>query len=73
MFDSPGIIEPDQMKAKSCRLVLDDNDCVEKCIKDGFGQTPPNYSVDLSHGENCQTHANSAFNDCVTKCKVKRK
>src|SRR6267378_1931486 len=36
MFDSPGIIEADEMKAKSCQLVLDDNDCVEKCIRDTF-------------------------------------
>jgi RHS repeat-associated protein len=73
MFDSPGIIESDEMKAKSCQLVLDDNDCVEKCIRDTFNQPPPNYSVDLSRGENCQTYADAAVNDCVVKCKVKRK
>ena len=73
MLDSPGVIEPDEMKAKSCQLVLDDNDCVEKCIRDTFNQPLPNYSVDLSRGENCQTYANAAVNDCVAKCKVKRK
>jgi RHS repeat-associated protein len=73
MFDSPGVIEPDKMKPQSCPLVEDDNDCVEKCIKDTFGKPPPNYSVDLSRGENCQTYADAAVIDCVTKCKVKRK
>jgi RHS repeat-associated protein len=73
MLDSPGVIEPDEMKAKSCQLVLDDNDCVEKCIRDTFNQPLPNYSVNLSRGENCQTYANAAVNDCVAKCKVKRK
>jgi RHS repeat-associated protein len=73
MFDSPGMIESDEMKAKSCQLVLDDNECVEKCIRDTFNQPPPNYSVDLSRGENCQTYADAAVNDCVVKCKVKRK
>ena len=73
MLDSPGVIEPDEMKAKSCQLVLDDNDCVEECIRDTFNQPLPNYSVNLSRGENCQTYANATVNDCVAKCKVKRK
>ncbi|HXL75422.1 MAG TPA: Ig-like domain-containing protein [Burkholderiales bacterium] len=73
MFDSPGMIESDEMKAKSCQLILDDNDCVEKCIRDTLNQPLPNYSVDLSRGENCHTYANAAVNDCVAKCKVKQK
>lgn len=73
MFDSPGVIEPDPFRQKSCQLVQDDNDCVEKCIEDTFGKPPPNYSVDLSRGENCQTYANTAVIDCVARCKVKSK
>jgi RHS repeat-associated protein len=73
MFDSPGVIEPDPFRQKSCQLVQDDNDCVEKCIKGTFGKPPPNYSVDLSRGENCQTYANAAVIDCVARCKVKSK
>lgn len=73
MFDSPGIIESDKMKPQSCQMVQPDNDCVEQCIMNTFKKTPPNYSVNLSHGQNCQTYANAAVSDCVTQCKTRRK
>lgn len=73
VFDTPGIIERDKMKPQSCQVVQNDNDCVEQCIKDTFRQPPPNYSVDLSRGENCQTYANAAVIDCVARCRTKKK
>jgi RHS repeat-associated protein len=73
IFNTPGIIESDTMKPQSCQLVQDDNDCVEQCIKDTFGKPPPNYSVDLSRGENCQTYADAAVFDCVARCKTRKK
>ncbi len=73
IFDSPGTIESDKMKPQSCQIVQDDNDCVEQCIKNTFTQPPPNYSVDLSRGENCQTYANAAVTNCVARCKTRRK
>ena len=72
MFDSPGVVASDKFK-ESCQLVQNDDDCVENCIKSTFGKSPPNYSVNLSRGENCQTYANAAVTDCVAACKVKKK
>jgi RHS repeat-associated protein len=73
IFDTPGTIESDKMKPQSCQIVQDDNDCVEQCIKNTFMQPPPNYSVDLSRGENCQTYATAAVTDCVARCKTRIK
>ena len=56
-FNSPGKLETDQYKQHSCQTVQPPNTCVEKCINKTFASTPPNYSVDLSNGSNCQTYA----------------
>ncbi len=72
MRDSPGVIEFEpKYKPEACEKVADDNACLEKCIQDDFKKPAPNYSVDLSHGENCQTWANSAVAICKAQCKVK--
>ncbi len=74
MFNSPGQLEPDPYKPERCEKVQDDNQCIEDCIQGQFknGQVP-NYSVDLSHGENCQTYANATVSYCVAKCSVRKK
>jgi hypothetical protein len=54
-------------------MVLPENQCVESCIKKTFSSPPPNYSVDLSHGDNCQTYANSTVSECVAQCHAKTK
>ena len=72
MFDSPGTIEFEkQSRPEACENVVDDNTCVEQCVRDSFNEPPPNYSVDLSHGQNCQEWANSTVAICKAQCKVK--
>ncbi len=73
MFNSPGKLETDSYSSKSCQAVLGENPCVEACIKKTFSSALPNYSVDLSHGDNCQTYATSAVSECVAKCHAKQK
>jgi len=74
MYNSPGQLEPDPYKPERCEKVQDDNQCIEDCIQGEFknGQIP-NYSVDLSHGENCQTYANATVSYCVAKCSARKK
>ncbi len=71
MFDSPGRIESDNYREDQCDQVADDNVCMEDCITRRFTEPAPRYSVDLSHGENCQTYANSIAAECRANCKVK--
>ena len=73
MFDSPGKLEPDAYKPEACEKVDDDNQCIEQCIAKRFSSSIPNYSVDLSHGENCQTYARSAVGECEAICRARRK
>jgi len=74
MFNSPGKLETDAYKPSACQVVQPDNTCVESCIKKTFNSSPvPNYSVDLSHGENCQTYANSTVSECVAQCHANKK
>lgn len=69
MFNSPGKIESDPYKPERCEKVQDDNACMESCIQDQLSNQPtPNYSVNLSHGENCQTFANATVSYCKAKC-----
>jgi RHS repeat-associated protein len=75
MFDSPGVIEYENKSSSSsssCEKVADDNQCTEKCIQDEFKKPPPNYSVDLSEGQNCQTWADSTVFVCKVKCEGKK-
>jgi RHS repeat-associated protein len=73
MFDSPGMIEYEKSTSKSsCEKSADDNACIEKCIQDEFKKSPPNYSVDLSHGENCQTWAYNKVTSCQAQCRGKK-
>ena len=54
----------------TCEKVEDDNTSVEQCIANEMkkGDTkPPNYSLDLSHGENCQSWANAVVAMCQAK------
>jgi len=71
MFDSPGVIEKDNYKPSSCEKTKDDNQCIEKCINKKLSGTVPNYSVNLSHGQNCQTYANGIETACSASCKGK--
>jgi RHS repeat-associated protein len=73
MFNSPGKLEKDAYSPSACQTVLPDNKCVEDCIKKTFGQPPPNYSVDVSHGQNCQTYADGTVEACMAQCKAKSK
>ncbi|MEP7246850.1 MAG: RHS repeat-associated core domain-containing protein, partial [Gammaproteobacteria bacterium] len=68
VFDTPGVIHNDEYQASRCELVRPEDDCVEKCLKAGFKAPPPNYSLDLSQGENCQSYATGAVSDCVATC-----
>ena len=72
-FNSPGKLETDQYKTSSCQTVQPPNSCVESCIKRSFATTPPNYSVDLSKGSNCQTYADQTVSECVASCQAKSK
>ena len=73
MFDSPGVIEYEKTSSpSSCEKAADDNSCIEKCIQDEFKKPPPNYSVNLSQGQNCQTWANSAVSSCQAQCRGKK-
>lgn len=72
VLDTPGILEDDKFRADSCELVADDNKCVDACLLSVFNSPIPNYSADLSRGENCQTYATGALSQCLAQCKVKR-
>jgi RHS repeat-associated protein len=65
MFDSPGIIETDAYSSDKCSLVRKDDTRVENCIIDSLAKPTPNYSVGLSHGQNCQTYATGIVAACV--------
>jgi RHS repeat-associated protein len=69
-FNSKGKMEfEESTKGSSCETVADDNVCIEQCIAAEFTKTPPNYSLDLSRGENCQSWANAAFATCQAQCR----
>lgn len=70
--DTPGKFEDDSYSPKRCDTVSGDNQCIESCIQKKFLESPPNYSVDLSHGQNCQTFANDVVSSCMASCKAKR-
>ena len=70
-FNTPGKIESDSYKSSACSLVQPENKCVEDCIKAKFGAPPPNYSVDLSKGENCQTYSTGIASECIAQCRAK--
>lgn len=71
-FNSPGQIEPDWLRPETCETVSDDN-CMDKCVSDGLNNgNLPNYSMDLSHGENCQTFASGLISQCQAICKYKK-
>jgi hypothetical protein len=74
MRDSPGVIEFENQSSPkaTCEKVMDDNQCVEKCIRDEFKKPPPNYSVDLSHGDNCQSWSDRTVMICKAQCKGKK-
>jgi len=75
MRDSPGKVEyesSDSQSKSQCKKVADDDKCLEDCIQKKFREGPPNYSVDLSHGDNCQTWADRAFITCQAECRGKK-
>ena len=72
-FDSPGQIEPDRYTPQQCEKVHDENVCFQNCLQRKLKDPPPNYSLDLSRGENCQSFANRIQFECEAECKVKRK
>lgn len=73
MFDSPGKLEQDAYKPEACEKADDDSQCVERCIAKRFASSVPNYSVDLSRGDNCQTYARSLVGECEASCRARRK
>jgi RHS repeat-associated protein len=73
MLDSPGIVELDEYNSKKCREVRDDNPCIESCIAKKLKGPVPNYSVNLKHGENCQSYADEIEMECAVECKAKGK
>ena len=74
MFDSPGVIEYEKTSSSSssCEKAANDNTCIEQCIKDDFKKTSPNYSVDLSKGQNCQIWVTSTVSSCQLQCVGKK-
>jgi RHS repeat-associated protein len=71
-FDSPGVVEKDDFKPERCEKVQDDNKCIEDCITKRLAEKPPNYSVHLEHGENCQTYSAQIQVECASQCKGKK-
>ncbi len=71
-FSSPSQIEPDSYNPAACTKVQDDNQCIESCVQKKQNGSLPNYSVDLSHGDNCQTYANQIVLECTLACKGKQ-
>jgi uncharacterized protein RhaS with RHS repeats len=72
-FNTPGVIEYEKNSSPSaCEKTDDDNSCIEKCIQAEFKKAPPNYSVNLSEGQNCQTWANSTVISCRAQCRGKK-
>ena len=71
MLDSPGVIEREPPSG-ICKKVEEDNQCIETCIQDEFKKPPPNYSVHLANGDNCQTWADRTLMICRAKCKGKK-
>jgi uncharacterized protein RhaS with RHS repeats len=72
-FDSPGQIELDRYIPQQCEKVHDNNVCLQDCLQRKLKSPPPNYSLDLSRGENCQSFAYRIQFECEAECKVKRK
>jgi RHS repeat-associated protein len=70
-FNTPGKIESDSYKPSACSTIQPNNKCVEECIKKKFAAPPPNYSVDLSQGENCQTYSTGIVSECFAQCHAK--
>ena len=71
-LDSPGVLEPDYYKPEACQKVNEDDECIEKCIWQEFKRPIPNYSVNLSQGENCQTYARTVVATCEARCRIKK-
>ncbi len=67
-FNTPGAMESDSYSPSACKALQPDNKCLEDCIKKKFAAAPPNYSVDLSQGENCQSYANGIVSECMAQC-----
>ena len=67
-FNTPGAMESDSYSPSACKALQPDNKCLEDCIKKKFAAPPPNYSVDLSQGENCQSYANGIVSECLAQC-----
>ncbi|GIK36002.1 MAG: hypothetical protein BroJett010_25610 [Gammaproteobacteria bacterium] len=72
VFDTPGILEDDEFRADRCEMVSDDSECVDACLLSAFLSPIPNYSADLSRGENCQTYTGNALSTCLAQCKAKQ-
>jgi len=71
-FNSAGKIERDEYSSQQCEKTQDDNACIEICIQKKLKEPAPNYSLDLSRGENCQTYAPGIEMECVAKCRAGR-
>ena len=68
-LNSPGRIENDRYDAKACTKRDNDNKCIEDCVQDKLRSPPPNYSANLSKGQNCQTYAEySVVAHCEAQC-----
>jgi RHS repeat-associated protein len=70
MFDSPGEVHTDPYSPAQCEETQPENKCIESCITRKLSEPPPNYSVDLSKGQNCQTYADYDLEyACVLECR----
>ncbi len=71
-IDSPGLLkEEEDFDPQSCDVVSEDDDCVDRCIEDHWlNRDIPNYSVDLSAGQNCQTYNSSNLSTCLAQCRA---
>ncbi|BAZ93608.1 uncharacterized protein FOKN1_1209 [Thiohalobacter thiocyanaticus] len=71
-IDSPGLLkEEENFDPKSCDAVNKENDCVDRCIVDQWlNKDIPNYSVDLSAGQNCQTYNSTNLSTCLAQCRA---
>jgi RHS repeat-associated protein len=58
-----------------CKIVEDDNQCIEQCLIGKFAAPRPKYSLalqSLTNGQNCQGWSDNTLAQCQASCKAKK-